>query len=422
MGLEKWRIGFMYYYLLVFALYIYFNKGIAYSFLAESVLGIGLVLVLVHLKDFIFLANRSTKLLVLFFLVGCVYFIVGLENFSLISLLRDASVLFYIGFFLLLFLFQSFWKLFLPKLITIYAWYPIVAFVSYQLSAHVEEYREFILFGDTPFALVKFGDMAVHLLVTSLLIAGGFIRYRFSLLIINLFLILYLILLIASYTRGGLLAYALPLVIFLYQSRHKLSDWFTRGRVLVMGFVLVLSVVLYINSGGDENFQGRALGFEQVSKNVLSLFSEQEDGALTDNKLWRLAWWYKIVTDAFEVKKGLVGVGVGPNLTLLGDVGTDDEQLRSPHSIHLTILARFGIPIFLLWLYWMYLLFRRIRSKTEPGFSKIILFILLGFIINASFDVYLEGPMGAFPFWTWVGILYCSDYFSSLNAHGEVNA
>jgi len=422
MGLEKWRIGFMYYYLLVFGLYLYFNKGIAYSFLAESVLGLGLVLVLIQLKDFIFLANRSTKLLLFFFLVGGVYFTVGLGSFTIISLLRDASVLFYIGFFLLLFLFQSSWKLFLPKLITLYAWYPIIAFTSYQLSAHVEEYREFILFGDTPFALVKFGDMSVHLLVTSLLIAGGFIRYRFSLLIINLFLILYLILLIASYTRGGLLAYLLPMIFFLYQSRHKFSSWFTKGRVLLMGAVLGLSVVFYLNSGGDENFQGRALGFEQVSKNLLSLFAEQEDGALTDNKLWRLAWWYKIVTDAFELKKGLVGVGVGPNLTLLGDVGTDDEQLRSPHSIHLTILARFGIPLFLLWLYWMYLQFRRVSSKTEPGFSKIILFILLGFIINASFDVYLEGPMGAFPFWTWVGTLYCTDYFNSLNAQWEVNA
>jgi len=422
MGLEKWRIGFMYYYLLVFGLYLYFNKGIAYSFLAESVLGLGLVLVLIHLKDFIFLANRSTKLLLFFFLVGGVYFTVGLGSFTIISLLRDASVLFYIGFFLLLFLFQSSWKLFLPKLITLYAWYPIIAFTSYQLSAHVEEYREFILFGDTPFALVKFGDMSVHLLVTSLLIAGGFIRYRFSLLIINLFLILYLILLIASYTRGGLLAYLLPMIFFLYQSRHKFSSWFTKGRVLLMGAVLGLSVVFYLNSGGDENFQGRALGFEQVSKNLLSLFAEQEDGALTDNKLWRLAWWYKIANDALELKKGLIGVGVGPNLTLLGDVGTDDEQLRSPHSIHLTILARFGIPLFLLWLYWMYLQFRRVSSKTEPGFSKIILFILLGFIINASFDVYLEGPMGAFPFWTWVGTLYCTDYFNSLNAQWEVNA
>jgi hypothetical protein len=422
MGLEKWRIGFMYYYLLVFALYLYFNKGIAYSFLAESVLGLGLILILFHLKNYIFLANRSTKLLLLFFLVGGIYFTAGLESFTIVTLLRDASVLFYIGFFLLLFLFHSSWKIFLSKLITLYAWYPIIAFISYQLSAHVEEYREFILFGDTPFALVKFGDMAVHLLVTSLLIAAGLIRYRFSLLIINLFLILYLILVIASYTRGGLLAYALPLIIYLYQSRHKFSEWFTKSRVLIMGFVVALSVVLYLNSGGDENFQGRALGIEQVSKNVLSLFSEQEDGALTDNKLWRLAWWYKIVTDAFELKKGLIGVGVGPNLTLLGDIGTDDEQLRSPHSIHLTILARFGIPLFLLWLYWVYLQFRRIKSKAESGFSKIILFILLGFIINASFDVYLEGPMGAFPFWTWVGILYCTDYFNSLNAQGEVNA
>jgi Ca2+/Na+ antiporter len=361
-------------------------------------------------------------LLLLFFLVGGIYFIAGLGSFTIITLLRDASILFYIGFFLSLFLFHSSWKIFLSKLITLYAWYPVIAFISYQLSAHVEEYREFILFGDTPFALVKFGDMAVHLLVTSLLIAAGLIRYRFSLLIINLFLILYLILVIASYTRGGLLAYSLPLIIYLYQSRHKFSEWFTKSRVLIMGFVVALSVVIYLNSRGDENFQGRALGFEQVSKNVLSLFSEQEDGALTDNKLWRLAWWYKIVTDAFELKKGLIGVGVGPNLTLLGDIGTDDEQLRSPHSIHLTILARFGIPLFLLWLYWVYLQFRRINSKEESDFSKIILFILLGFIINASFDVYLEGPMGAFPFWTWVGILYCTDYFNSLNAQRKVNA
>jgi hypothetical protein len=181
-------------------------------------------------------------------------------------------------------------------------------------------------------------------------------------------------------------------------------------------------VVLYLNSRVDDNFQGRALGFEQVSKNMLSLFSEQEDGALTNNKLWRLAWWYKIVTGSFEIKKGLVGVGAGPNLTLLGDIGTDDEQLRSPHSIHLTILARFGIPLFLLWIYWMYLQFRRLSNQTELGFSKIILLILLGFIINASFDVYLEGPMGAFPFWTWVGILYCSDYFTSFKTQGEINA
>jgi len=33
----------------------------------------------------------------------------------------------------------------------------------------------------------------------------------------------------------------------------------------------------------------------------------------------------------------------------------------------------------------------------------------MSFLINSTFDVYLEGPMGAFPFWSWVGILYLND-------------
>jgi len=35
--------------------------------------------------------------------------------------------------------------------------------------------------------------------------------------------------------------------------------------------------------------------------------------------------------------------------------------------------------------------------------------MMMAFLVNASFDVYLEGPMGAFPFWTWLGILYIND-------------
>ena len=28
---------------------------------------------------------------------------------------------------------------------------------------------------------------------------------------------------------------------------------------------------------------------------------------------------------------------------------------------------------------------------------------------KSAFDVFLEGPMGAFPFWTWVGLLFITD-------------
>ena len=37
--------------------------------------------------------------------------------------------------------------------------------------------------------------------------------------------------------------------------------------------------------------------------------------------------------------------------------------------------------------------------------------ILLAFIINGSFDVFFEGPMGAFPFWTLVGLLLVEEYY-----------
>jgi hypothetical protein len=49
-------------------------------------------------------------------------------------------------------------------------------------------------------------------------------------------------------------------------------------------------------------------------------------------------------------------------------------------------------------------LFKRKLSLKEHAITC----ILISFIVNASFDVFLEGPMGAFPFWTWVGLLFMS--------------
>ena len=52
---------------------------------------------------------------------------------------------------------------------------------------------------------------------------------------------------------------------------------------------------------------------------------------------------------------------------------------------------------------------KKINSNPKNEFEVLVLISILAFLINASFDVYLEGPMGAFPFWTWLGILYLSD-------------
>ena len=100
------------------------------------------------------------------------------------------------------------------------------------------------------------------------------------------------------------------------------------------------------------------------------------------------------------------------SLAQTDDIKADDD-LRSPHNFHLTIMARFGVVIFCVWLYWLYLLFKPLFKRKLVGKKLALSCLLLAFIINASFDVFLEGPMGAFPFWTFVGLLFMEDQNSS---------
>jgi hypothetical protein len=60
---------------------------------------------------------------------------------------------------------------------------------------------------------------------------------------------------------------------------------------------------------------------------------------------------------------------------------------------------------------------RQLNAKT-----LLISTVLLAFIVNASFDVFLEGPMGAFPFWTWVGLLLMTQAFPSNDAEQPTTA
>jgi hypothetical protein len=95
------------------------------------------------------------------------------------------------------------------------------------------------------------------------------------------------------------------------------------------------------------------------------------------------------------------------------DLTSVDENLRSPHNFHLTIIARFGYIIFFIWLYWLWLLFKPLFTKKLSGKTLGLTCILLAYIINGSFDVFFEGPMGAFPFWTLVGLLLIEEYYSA---------
>lgn len=396
----------MHLYLGVFALYTYFNKGIAYGFFAEAILLLGLVLVLVDLKNYIVPYSRAVTPIFIFLAAAIIWSAPALTSQPMAAVLKDAAVFLYPGFALVIFLFLPYWRQFTRGLITIYAFYPLVAFISLQISINFPKWVEFSLFNDVSLLLVKFGDMAVHLLMSTLLLLSGYIKMDRRLLLINAVLIIYLILMVATFSRGGFFAYLIGIGVFFWSYRKKFNAATLRSYLLVFALFFTAAIFFYINTRTEENFQGRAVGVEQLVLNVKTVFSNEEDGALTDNKLWRLAWWYKIIADAKDPVTAIKGVGPGPNLALLGEVAAEDETLRSPHNISLTILARFGIPLLIVWLVWVYnTIIRSINSHQLSAFSRIIALVMLAAFFNASFDVYLEGPMGAFLFWTLGGIL-----------------
>jgi hypothetical protein len=162
----------------------------------------------------------------------------------------------------------------------------------------------------------------------------------------------------------------------------------------------------------DENFQGRKTGLDQISTNVTSIVNDDE-GTLSDNKIWRLLWWAKIVDYTFGGEYSVMGKGLGMSLAEDDDIffESNDADLRSPHNYHLSILARYGVPIFLVWCIWLIISFSRLRTKNIPTLKLLLITVQIAFIFNASFDVFLEGPMGAFPFWCFVGLdLMCEAF------------
>lgn len=396
-------------FVLVYALYAYFNKGVAYAFLAEITLVVGVLLILVNLKRYVFIWNKPIKLIAFFIVVTGIWFIAGLGKFPLIELIQDAFMFFYAFFIFIVFLFAGELELLKQKIFNIYKWYPLVVFITFLILSYIPFFQEFRLFGDIPFLIYKYGDMAIHLLITTLLLLCGHIKMSKRFLVFNIIIIAYLFLVISAYNRAGMVSYLMGLFVFLFVYRKRFTGAAVFSYMKVVPFILLIVFASYINTKVDVNFQGRTVGIEQLKKNITSIFSTDTGGTLSNNKLWRLAWWYKIITDALIPKNALIGRGVGENLALINDIQVENDSLRAPHNFHLNILARFGFIFLFLWLWWIAMHLKKINAQRENEFNVMVLIMIMAFLINASFDVYLEGPMGAFPFWTWLGILYLND-------------
>jgi O-antigen ligase len=162
--------------------------------------------------------------------------------------------------------------------------------------------------------------------------------------------------------------------------------------------------------------KNRTLSFAQLIENVGSVAGGSEVGDLEGTKQWRLNWWNDIIDYTVHGPYFWTGKGFGVNLADDdGYQGTDwDGQLRSPHNGHLTMLARAGVPGFILWVVvqvaWATGIVRaglRARLGGQVRWAGLFVFLFAywaAMMTRAGFDVYLEGPMGGIWFWTIFGI------------------
>ena len=149
--------------------------------------------------------------------------------------------------------------------------------------------------------------------------------------------------------------------------------------------------------------------------NIFSIFGYSTNTQLQGTKAYRLAWWSKIMDYTFAGKYFWDGKGFGINLADSDHFQvTKDDSLREPPNSHLAVLARMGVPGFLLWgllmLGFALFLLRALLAHRRAGDSQLaavsawVLAFWVAMMVNTTFDPYLEGPQGGIWFWALFGL------------------
>jgi len=406
---------------LVFTLYVYLGKGIAYGYFAELLLISGILLIIKERRNIQLIKGKSGLILYVFLIINFLYIFRGIMQYGFLDTIRDSFMFNYIFFAFILLLFYNDLAIFFRNLLTIYKYYPIVLFILYLIS-----FNDFLgsisVFGDIHLLFFKFGDISVHLFAAFIFQIAGLNGFKRPYDILNLVLIFLLFSVASSYSRGGMLSFLIGFFVFYrfmksVELKQKLRQYLKYFPVL-----LVVSYLFLTQFKVSENFQGRTVGVEQVTTNFTSIFSLSEEGGLNDNKLWRILWWGQIIDYTFNGPYFVFGKGLGVNLAEDDQILTTDleGELRSPHNFNLTILARFGVFIFFLWIIWIFTQLKRVRRVSISNLQLVLIVLQIAFLFNASFDVFLEGPMGAFPFWVFVGLDLIFDNFKLYGSEIEV--
>jgi hypothetical protein len=224
--------------------------------------------------------------------------------------------------------------------------------------------------------------------------------------------------LVSATNRGATLAVIVPVTIaMLILGRYRLMLTTVVAAVSLFAALLTLESTFGDYNEAKDSIE-RPVSAHQIVENVTSIIGQS--GHQTEGtKQWRLNWWDIIINDTIHGPNFWTGRGFGINLADAdGFGGTGDPHnphppLRSPHNAHMTLLARAGIPGVVLWalvlVSWFGMLVRAMltaRARGDERWVELFLFVAcyaMSIMINATFDVVLEGPMQGIWFWCLFG-------------------
>ena len=412
-GSHKYSNGNIYLRIMAFVLigYAFLGRGFAHIgigmiYISEVTLFICLVLYLTTPSARMWFFTNTLKILAIVMVWGAICTIPYISTYGL-NALRDAVIWGYgmfgimIAGFLLsnpnrLKLVLDFYKRFAPFFI-----FGIIILYIFTKTLPIPT----IPGSSVPIINFRISQILVH--VTGCLLFYLLLSKRFGFLLMLMLVIE--IILFGSISRAGLLAFLLSIsFVFI------LRPFTNRYSKIVISVIFI--VAIFLVSGLEfSTRKNRVVSPTQITSNLISIVSNAEDGTLQGTKNWRLDWWGKILN--YTIFGDYFWTGKGYGINLADDDGfqvVSESKLRSPHNSHITILARSGLPGFILWLILMgsveldlYLVYRKTIRDNNLYWSNIFLF-LMGFItanlISASFSVYLEGPMGGIWFWTVFGV------------------
>ncbi|MEM8874869.1 MAG: O-antigen ligase family protein [Planctomycetota bacterium] len=272
---------------------------------------------------------------------------------------------------------------------------------------------------DVPLIYAKGGDMGVHL--------AGVFAYVVLVAPLPMWFLLATIPVVGGLmtsSRAAMLAFftgAFP--TFLHRPRHKLG--LTLIGAFLVGFIALWVTDFRWAPPGEK----REFSAENIVISVKSMLGDKSHEEMHGTKSWRTQWWGSIVDYTVHGHYFWTGKGYGVNLADADGFQVEDDAnpLRSPHNGHLTILARSGVPGIALWAtlngVWIVTLgirFLQCRAARLIGWERVILVIgILGvvFLLNASFDVFLEGPMGGIWYWCVIGVGLAAIHLSRTHPH-----